>query len=697
MASDSHMPSAQGASPSAAVAASRERSRWSCTNCRQRKVKCDGVNPVCSSCHRRAEACVYTHSRRRAPNTRVSLHRSYRNISQRLDRVQHIVSTAQTKSLKNTPTNKNDDDDATSSVQTTEDTSTPETALTRQGIDDTEMNDAVNHSPPCSPSAQPTSSPKDSCPILSQQTATWFDTLVGHDNFTQMLRRMEGSQNPPASQFDLTLMDPLPSESIMKNFLKFFLRPLNQDVCLFEEDKLIALAQYGPGTTTSPEVNWYAALSIVSALALRIMSGMRNDQSEDFLQTTIKILPHIITEEPDDIAIGVCLSTVFYLMLTSRTKLAATILRATARIMVKPEHRDPTSPNANMSLETLHRQRIFWQAYIWDCDISMRLGKPHCLPDGLHPPLPEERPVDGYSSFTLDNGSTMNFLREQVLLAEIQSKAYHMLRPDMTSSQSTEQIYTSINELNTELQSWRDRMPGLDKPLRSFSNGRASLLRVMTNLHCTYFQLLLAINSVDLNHLPTHSDDSSSGSVVITRSHAVCIRAARASLSLLGEHDIRHPFTIYLLDHLAWSVDTIYINIIQNKKSPAVLTDLQLVKRMVILYEKYESNRNSVKSYLMVRTLLEVASKAMQSVLLASCFQRERSDPGTTGPYRSSHGTVRQWDAGPALPQSPTEYVMTGSLVSSQHNDPSLMPSSKRLAVNDWFTQGINSVMYQND
>lgn len=79
---------------------------------------------------------------------------------------------------------------------------------------------------------------------------------------------------------------------------------------MFEEDKLIALAQYGPGTTTSPEVNWYAALSIVSALALRIMSGMRNDQSEDFLQTTIKILPHIITEEPDDIAIGVCLSTV---------------------------------------------------------------------------------------------------------------------------------------------------------------------------------------------------------------------------------------------------------------------------------------------------------------------------------------------------------------------------------------------------
>lgn len=128
-----------------------------------------------------------------------------------------------------------------------------------------------------------------------------------------------------------------------------------------------------------------------------------------------------------------------------------------------------------------------------------------------------------------------------------------------------------------------------------------------------------------------------------------------------------------------------------------MLTDLQLVKRVVILYEKYESNRNSVKSYLMVRTLLEVASKAMQSVLLASCFQREWPDPGTTGPYRSSHGTVRQWDAGPALPQSPTEYVMTGSLVSRQHNDPSPIPSSKRLAVNDWFTRGINSVMYQND
>lgn len=110
----------------------------------------------------------------------------------------------------------------------------PETALTRQGIDDTEMNDAVNHSPPCSPSAQPTFSPKDSCPILSQQTATWFDTLVGHDNFTQMLRRMEGSQNLPALQFDLTLMDPLPSEGTMKLFLKSMSVPL-------ELIKLIAL------------------------------------------------------------------------------------------------------------------------------------------------------------------------------------------------------------------------------------------------------------------------------------------------------------------------------------------------------------------------------------------------------------------------------------------------------------------------
>lgn len=230
-------------------------------------------------------------------------------------------------------------------------------------------------------------------------------------------------------------------------------------------------------------------------------------------------------------------------MLTSRTNLAATILRATVQMIAKPEHRNPTSPNANMSSETLHRQRLFWQAYIWDCDISMRLGKPPCMPDDLRPPLPEEQPDDGYSSYTLASGFAMNFLRVQVLLADIQRKTYHMLRPQLISSQSTEQIYASINELNTELQNWRDHIPGIGKRLTSFFKGEYRLIRCMTTLHCTYFQLLIAINNVDFPHLPTRSD-SSSGSVVITRSRAVCIRAARASLSLLGEHDIRHPHTM---------------------------------------------------------------------------------------------------------------------------------------------------------
>lgn len=100
------------------------------------------------------------------------------------------------------------------------------TTLIRQGIGNTEMNDAINHSPTSLQSTQPTFPPKDSCSILSQQTAVWFDTLAGHDSFSQMLRRMEGSQNLPMLQFDLSLMDPLPSENIMKHFLKGMSVPL---------------------------------------------------------------------------------------------------------------------------------------------------------------------------------------------------------------------------------------------------------------------------------------------------------------------------------------------------------------------------------------------------------------------------------------------------------------------------------------
>ncbi|KAJ2044152.1 hypothetical protein GGH13_009667, partial [Coemansia sp. S155-1] len=46
-----------------------------CTNCRQKKIKCDGSKPTCSACLRNAAECQYVPSRRRGRPARA--HREY--------------------------------------------------------------------------------------------------------------------------------------------------------------------------------------------------------------------------------------------------------------------------------------------------------------------------------------------------------------------------------------------------------------------------------------------------------------------------------------------------------------------------------------------------------------------------------------------------------------------------------------------
>ncbi|KAL6402735.1 Zn2/Cys6 DNA-binding protein [Ilyonectria robusta] len=593
------------------------------------RVKCDGVEPTCSNCRKREDSCSYPQGRKRAHSSRVS----YRDMSHRLDEIQRKLSLHQAKRAvvdqpcQQTMTNQTVLDEGPILQSIAEVTTPNPPILERDGGGEGE-NDAVTH--PVSPlpplSTQHSFPLEGSCSILSQQSALWVDTIVGDNSFSQVLQHVEGSQNFPTLHFDASHMDPLPPQNVINDCLADFLHPLNQNICLFPEEHLIALAQNGPIATACPVASRYAALSIVCAVSLRAMSGMRNEQSEKLLQNTLKTLPYIITDTPDIIAIGICLSTTFYLMLTSRNNHAATILGAAAQMIIIAGYSKPASSKINQKSDTLHKQRLFWQAYIVDRDLSMRLGKPPCISDDLRPPLPEEQPDDGYSSHTLANGSTMNFLREQVLLAEIQDKCYRVLRSGFTSSHSKELLYAGVNKLDEELQGWRNRIPEIINPHKPLPNVEYGLLMALTTLHCTYFQLMIAVHSVTFDH-PLSNNNPSCGA---STSQAKCINAARASLSLLGYHDVRHPFTIYLLDHLAWSVDIIFLNILQNKESPGVLRDLHMLKRILTLFEKYDSDRDKARGYLIVRALHGVASRAIHRAILAGRFQGEWMNLGTT-------------------------------------------------------------------
>jgi hypothetical protein len=68
----------------------------------------------------------------------------------------------------------------------------------------------------------------------------------------------------------------------------------------------------------------------------------------------------------------------------------------------------------------------------------------------------------------------------------------------------------------------------------------------------------------------------------------------------------------YLLNHVAWSVDVLFMNILQNKSNPRVVKDLKLLEKIVIFYEKYDPERDSNPSYQITKTMLLVATRAVR-------------------------------------------------------------------------------------
>jgi hypothetical protein len=63
-------------------------------------------------------------------------------------------------------------------------------------------------------------------------------------------------------------------------------------------------------------------------------------------------------------------------------------------------------------------------------------------------------------------------------------------------------------------------------------------------------------------------------------------------------------------------MDVLFVNILQNKHSPQVRADVDLVEKTIHLFEKYDTDHERSNSYLMTRALRDIASKALQGTVI---------------------------------------------------------------------------------
>ncbi|TDZ37539.1 Fusaridione A cluster transcription factor fsdR [Colletotrichum trifolii] len=513
-----------------------------------------------------------------------------------------------------------------SPLATTTSSSNPHSPLSRRkasSASPSSANDDPYPSPPSATSSNGarlyyTGAPDDNtvfaagaCSLLSPQGLSQIELLIGDSRFSNALSSLQPKaislrHQPYLAHDDLN--HPLPPNHVIMDCVNEYFVTMNAGIRTFQEHEVrTALRSYFQGQPPA-DPGWRMAVNVMIAHTLRKRNRMRNkEEYQKYIYNALGMVPNVILRSPSPMTIGALLSTVLYFSFTSDNHIALTLMGFTVQLLLmagyhrlEPDLVHATPQNID-PVNRLHRRRLFWQAYIIDHDLMLRIGKPPLISDDFLLDLPEEHPADGYGKYYYPGDVTLNFFLQQVRLAQIQgriaSALYH--RTGIPPAE----LKTEIRRLDGELQEWRESIPSMIRAdnVDALLDGDYSRMISLTTLHFTYFQLVVAIHSAAFR-LPMLEDQEGTEAADIGPSLALCVSASRAAISLLKYHQIEHPYTPYLLYQIAWSVDILFVNILQNKANPRARRDLDLIRTVISFFEKYDPDHQAVVSYQIIKS-----------------------------------------------------------------------------------------------
>ncbi|GJD02791.1 fungal specific transcription factor [Colletotrichum higginsianum] len=499
-----------------------------------------------------------------------------------------------------------------SPLATTTSSSNPHSPLSRRKASSASPSSANHDSYPSPPSATSstgarlyyTGAPDDStvfaagaCSLLSPQGVSQIELLIGDSRFSNALSALQPKalalhHQPYLAHEDLN--HPLPPNHVIMDCVNEFFVTMNAGIRTFQEHEVrAALRSYFQGQPPA-DPGWRMAVNVMIAHTLRKRNGMRNkEEYQKYIYNALGMVPNIILRTPSPMTIGALLSTVLYFSFTSENHIAMTLMGLTVQLLLMAGyHRlEPDLVHANPQnldpVNHLHRRRLFWQAYIIDHDLMLRIGKPPLISDDFLLDLPEEHPADGYSMYYYPGDVTLNFFLQQVRLAQIQgriaSSLYHR------TGVPPAELEAEIRRLDGELQEWRESIPPMIRAdnVDALLDGDYYRMVSLTTLHFTYFQLVVAIHSAAFR-LPMLEDQEGTEAA-----------------------DIGPSLALYLLYQIAWSVDILFVNILQNKTNPRARRDLDLIRTVISFFEKYDPGHQTVVSYQIIKVIADVAASVL--------------------------------------------------------------------------------------
>ncbi|KAL3295699.1 fungal specific transcription factor [Colletotrichum asianum] len=633
----------------------------SCTACRTRKVKCDHRRPVCSGCEKYGGECIW-------PERKKSIRRGekklYENIVTRLAQMERLVEELQEPKEPKEPkepsapkkkaTVAKKGPQVLTPEESSSNTNPPQPALTASTI-------STQVSPASYPPSPASSSPRTakpyyagasegtvgtagSCSLFSAEGIAKIDTLVGDTRYSDAVRNLlqQVRSFAPKRSLDFSSSPrdyPFPPNDIVIFCVNEYMRTLNNGIRLLQESQVRAAVNAYMYGQPCDEPGWELALNVIIMHELRRRDwNSDNPEHKHYLNNALALIPNAILQTPNPMTIGSLLSLViytsqnisccvhtkptqvYYFIFSAENHIAVSILALATQFILLAGYHNPDHPNKVLGhpADVLHRRRLFWQAYVLDHDLMLRIGKPPLISDDFLLELPEEFPTDRYGVYYYPGDVTLSYFHQQVRLSRIQGHIYSKLYSQGGEIMSAAALESTIAQLDAELQDWWQGIPELIRPEPQMDLLDADYTKVMslTVLNFMYFQLVVAIHSAAFR-LPLLDEDDDG----LRPSVALCVNAARAAIALLKHQQLQHPFTIYLLYQVAWSVDILFVNIIENKTSTTALQDLELIKMVINFFESYDLNYQTVASYHIIKVLYEVASSVVLGCPPGPCSQ----------------------------------------------------------------------------
>ena len=255
-------------------------------------------------------------------------------------------------------------------------------------------------------------------------------------------------------------MKDLPSKDRVLSLIETSFQGLHRAYPLFDKARFMTVFDTLDTSVNDPD-RW-ACLNVVLALTPQFQHWKSPDIREDdetwgYFQSAFALVGQLMTMHVTLWSVQALLGMAIVIQGTPDQGPVSLLIAAAMRLAHRMGlHRQCQDPKIG-SAEIEERKRVFWIAYSFDKDLSLRMGQPSAQDDDdMDVDLPSE---NDFGLMWPGNLTGMSLLNFRARLARIQGQIYKRLYSVKATKQAVAERVAAATELEAMLRSWRTSVP----------------------------------------------------------------------------------------------------------------------------------------------------------------------------------------------------------------------------------------------